>query len=147
MMKRLLTITLASSIAAILAGSPLTAAAQSTNKTAPPAKSSDKKASSDKTETASKKPSIPFQGHLLEVNKTAKTIKVDKRTFEITSETKIHRGDKAAMLDDGVKGEYVTGSYKKGEDGKLIASSIYFGGKNKEKAASKETSKTATDKK
>ena len=145
MKKRFLTIAIATSIAAMLAGTPMGVQAQSTNKTA---KSTEKKAASEKSETAPKKSSsIPFQGHLLEVNKSAKTIKVDKRTFEITSETKIHRGDKSATLEDGVKGEYITGSYKKGEDGKLIANSVYFGGKNKEKGTAKETSKPATEKK
>jgi hypothetical protein len=139
MMNRLLTIALGSSIAVALTISPLQTQAQSTNKTAPPAKSAEKK-----SDAPAKKQSIPFQGHLLEINKTAKTIKVDKRTFEITHDTKIHRGDKEATLEDGVKGEYVTGSYKKGDDGKLIANSVYFGGKNKEKA--KDTAKPADKK-
>ena len=133
MKKRFLTVIVATSIAAMLAGSPPATRAQSTNKTA---KTTEKKAPSEKSETASKRSSsIPFQGHLLEVNKTAKTIKVDKRTFEITSETKIHRADKSATLDDGIKGEYITGSYKKSDDGKLIASSIYYGGKKAKGAA------------
>jgi hypothetical protein len=121
------------------------ARAQSTNKATPPAKT-EKKSGSEKSDAPAKKQSIPFQGHLLEINETAKTIKVDKRTFEITHETKIHRGDKEAVLKDGIKGEYVTGSYTKAEDGKLIAKSVYFGGKSKDKSSGKETPK-ATEKK
>lgn len=113
--------------------------AQSTNKAAPPAE----KKSSEKSGASSKKQSIPFQGHLLEINESAKTMKVDKRTFEINHDTKIHRGDKEAILKDGIKGEYVTGSYTKAEDGKLIAKSVWFGGKPKDKSgSSKEASKT-----
>lgn len=139
MKKRFLTIAITTAIGAMLAGSPLAACGQSTNKTA--------KTTSEKSDTATKKPAIPFQGHLLELDKAAKTIKVDKRTFQITSETKIHRGDKPATLEDGVKGEYITGTYKKGEDGKLIAGSIYFGGKNKDKGSAKETAKPTPEKK
>lgn len=92
-------------------------------------------APAEKKEAApAKKPAaIPFRGKLLAVDKTAKTITVEKRTFQITSETKIFKGDKPAVLEDGVLDEAVTGSYKKSEDGKLIAGSVYFGGKGEAK--------------
>jgi len=145
MSKRITTILVGSFVALALTGLPMQVRAQSTNKATPPAKT-EKKSASEKSDSSAKKQSIPFQGHLLEINETAKTIKVDKRTFEITHETKIHRGDKETVLKDGVKGEYVTGSYTKGEEGKLIAKSVYFGGKPKDKGSSKDTSKT-TEKK
>jgi hypothetical protein len=59
----------------------------------------------------------------------AKTITVGKRTFQITSATKLKKGDKPATLDDGIVGEEVGGYYKTGEDGKLNATSIRFGPK------------------
>src|SRR5438477_10515662 len=107
-----------------------------TNKPAPTTKAAEKKAPADKKESASKnQPMIPFRGSLLEVNKNAKTMKVDKRIFEITPETKISlRGERTAKLEEGVIGQYVTGTYQKSDDGKLIAHSIYFGGNNKEKS-------------
>ena len=121
-------------MAAAIAGLPVEA--QNTNKAPAQPKAAEKKTSSEKKEATPKSPSpIPFRGHLLDLNKTARTIKLDKRTLEITSETKIYRGDKPAALEDGVKGEYITGSYKKADDGKLIARSLYFGGKNKEKSS------------
>jgi len=145
MLNRVTTILVGSFFVLTLTGLPLQVRAQNTNKATAPAKT-EKKSANEKSDAPAKKQSIPFQGHLLEINESAKTIKVDKRIFEITHETKIHRGDKEAVLKDGVKGEYVTGSYTKAEDGKLIAKSIYFGGKPKDKSSSKETSK-ATEKK
>jgi hypothetical protein len=130
-------------LATAIAGLPARALAQSTNKSPAPAKTADKKAAPEKKEANSKNhPSIPFHGTLKEVDKSAKTITVDKRTFHVTSETKkIYRGEKPATLEDGVVGEYVTGSYWKTDDGKLVANSIYFGGKNKDKKAETGTEK------
>jgi hypothetical protein len=72
---------------------------------------------------------IPFKGKLTAVDKPAMTITVSKRTFSITSETKLFKDGKPATLADGVVGERVTGSYFKGDDGKLTAKSVYWGGK------------------
>ena len=107
--------------------------AQSTNK-AP----AEKKSSTEKKEPAEKKQApIPFRGNIVTLNKAAKTITVNKRTFQITSETKIFKSDKPATFADGVVGDYVTGSYTKTDDGKLIARSVYFGGKGKASTAEK----------
>ncbi len=143
MMKRVLRISVWALLAAAPAGLQAQAPTQSTNKPAASTKAADKKTAPEKKEAGSKnQSSIPFRGTLKEVDKTAKTIKVDKRTFEVTSETKkIFRGEKPAALEDGVLGEYVTGSYRKTDDGKLIARSIYFGGKNKERTGEKATEK------
>ena len=98
--------------------------AQSTNKV------TEKKASTEKKESAAKNSaSIPFRGNIATIDKNARTFTVGKRTFLITSETKIFKLDKPATFADGAVGDYVTGSYKKSEEGKLIAHSIYFGGK------------------
>ena len=58
------------------------------------------------------------------------TITISKRTFVVTSDTKFFKGGKPATLGDGVVGQKVTGSYVKSDDGKLVAKTIYFGGKN-----------------
>src|SRR2546427_11092771 len=104
MMKPILQFAALSLLVAALASLPMEVLAQNTNKAATPSKAAEKKSAPEKKEP-SKNP-IPFHGHLLAVNKTAKTIKVDKRIFEITSESKIYKGEKPAALEDGVVGEY-----------------------------------------
>jgi hypothetical protein len=126
-------------LAAVITITPLQLVAQSTNKPA-----TDSKASAPKAE-AKKARSIPFEGDLAAVDKAAKTIKVGKRTFEITSDTKLFiKGDKPATLDQAVVGEYVTGSYRKTSDEKLVARNVYFGGKNKAKTSEKTTASATT---
>jgi len=122
---------LATLLIVAMAAGPAQLLAQNTNKAVVPKKSTA-------AEPAVKKSrAIPFSGNLKAVDKTAKTITVDKRTFQITAETKILKADKPASLENGVAGEYVTGSYTKSDDGKLLAHSIYFGGKTKAKGAEK----------
>ena len=120
-------------LAAALAMSPLGRAAQSTNA---PAKT---KAAGETRETSkAQKPkgAHSFRGKLVKVDKTAKTIKVGQSVYHISSETKLMKGEKAATLEDGVVGELVTGYVKPDEQGRMVASSVYFGGKNG-KASSK----------
>ena len=106
---------------------PLQLRAQTTNK--PPA---PKPPAVERKEPSVKKArSIPFYGNLKTVDKTAKTFSVDKRILQITSETKILRAEKPATLESAVLGEYVTGSYNKTDDGKLLARSLYLGGRTK----------------
>ncbi len=116
-----------------------------TEKKAAPAKKStaEKKSSSSKKSTGEKKhQTIPFHGELTAVDIPLKTITVGKRTFQITSETRIYRGTKTpATLEQGVVGEPVRGAYRKGEGDKLVATSVYFGAKTDEKAV--ETAKPA----
>lgn len=73
-----------------------------------------------------RKGGIPFRGKIDAVDKTAKTIKVGERTFEVTAETRIMKGGKPATLDDAVVGEEVGGVYKEA-DGKLTALSLRLG--------------------
>jgi len=108
-----------------IAGLPLQVAAQTTTTNKPPV---EKKATSDKKEST-KKGTGPFHGTLGAVDKVAKTITVGKRTFQITSGTKINKGGKPATLEDGVVGEEVAGYFKTAEDGKLNATSVRFGAK------------------
>lgn len=71
----------------------------------------------------------PFRGKLAAVDQVAKTIVVGKRTFQITSETKIKKSGKPALLEDGVVGEPVSGYVKPATDGKLVATTVNFGPK------------------
>ena len=97
----------------------------STNKTAKPAAV---------TREEKKVNAGPFHAKLVAVDKTARTITVGKRTFLITSETKINRSGKPATLEDGVIGEPVSGFVKPNEQGKLVATKINFGPKTEEQA-------------
>ena len=72
---------------------------------------------------------IPFHGKLVAVDKTAKTITVGERTFQITSESKLSKAGKPATLDDAAVGDEVAGNYQKAEDGKLHAKTVRFGAK------------------
>jgi len=72
---------------------------------------------------------IPFHGKLASVDKSAKTITVGERTFQITADTKIMKAGKPATLDDCVVGEEIGGRYKKTEDGKLVVVGVRFGPK------------------
>ena len=73
------------------------------------------------------KRSTPFHGKLKAVDTKAKTISVGEQTIQVTSETKIFKAGKPATLADGVVGEDVSGSYRKGDDGKLTAGMVRFG--------------------
>jgi len=115
--------------------------AQTTNK-AP----AEKKSSTEKKEPAEKKQaSIPFHGNIVTLDKNARTITVGKRIFQINSETKIFKSDKPATFADGAVGDYVTGSYKKSDDGKLIAHSVYFGGKSGSKGTAEKKKESTKD--
>ena len=98
----------------------------------------EKKAPHEAGETTKKKPAgMPFHGKLVAVDKTAKTITVGKRTFQITSQTRMRKADKPAVLDDAVVGEEVSGYIKPAEDGKLIAATVTFGPKTETKTTEK----------
>lgn len=128
-----------------LAGLPLSLSAQTNEqpaavkKEATKAKKQEKTTEKKETKSGEKKQrSLPFTGKLTATDKIAKTITVGERTFQITSTSKIFKAGKPALLEDGVVGELVTGSYKTNEAAKLVANSVYFGGKS----AAKSTEKT-----
>jgi hypothetical protein len=102
---------------------PLGGLAQTTNK-APAEKKALHTADSEKAP----KPG-PFHGKLAAIDKVGKTITVGKRTFQITSDTKLKKGGKPATLEAGVVGETVSGYVKPSAEGKLVASSVNFGPK------------------
>lgn len=114
----------------------------------PPAPAS-KNVETESARPANKSRVIPFRGSLKSCNASAGTITVGTRTFTCTRETKIFREGKPTALTDSKVGETVTGSYRKAEDGKLMAASVYLGGKNpgaaKKKSASKPPSKPQPD--
>lgn len=130
-MKSILKIALFTLLTVGLAGLPLHAQAQSTNK--PAAKKSG-------AEVKEGKKAHPFHGKLAAVDKMAKTITVGKSTYQITSETKIMKAGKPATLSDGVVGEEVSGYVKPDDAGKLAASSLTFGPKPDAKSSEKKSS-------
>jgi len=141
MTKSILKFAVLSLLAVAIAGMPSPLRAQSTNKHAAA------KDGKETTDSKAKKPgaSTPFHGKLTAVDKVGKTISVGENNLviQVTSETKISKSEKPAVLDDGVIGENVSGAYKKSDDGKLHATMITFGAKGSTKT--KPGSDTATE--
>jgi len=108
--------------AAVLVAPALTRAQDITN--APAAA----KVPAAKKHTATSSATLPFRGTVTAMDTNAMTLTVEKRTFNMTSETIVTKDDKPAVLADGVVGEPVRGAYKKNADGKLNAVTIRFGG-------------------
>ena len=77
--------------------------------------------------TESKARPIPFRGKIVAVDKKAATLTVGQRTFQVTPQTKVQKDGVTAGLESAAAGDYVTGSYVKAEDGKLVARSLYVG--------------------
>ena len=123
MKTKMLGVALFSLLAAALALAPTHAFAQEKK----PEKAATEKKEPSKGEK--KEGRIPFHGKLVAVDKTAKTITVGERTFQITSESKLSKAGKPATLDDAAVGDEVSGNYQKADDGKLHAKSVRFGPK------------------
>jgi len=111
-------------LAAVIAGAPVRLLAE--NK---PAAEKKEPAKGEKKQGVT-----PFNGKLAAVDKTAKTIKVGERTFQITSETKISKTEKPATLDDAVVGEAIRGAYRNTDDGKMAAVTVRLGAKSEGEA-------------
>jgi hypothetical protein len=107
-------------LAAILATTPSPSLAQDKPKTA------EKK---DAAAGEKKAGAIPFHGKIAAIDKTAKTITVGERVFEITSNTVIRKAGKPATLEDATVGDEIGGNYLKSDDGKLLAKGIRLGPK------------------
>ena len=104
MLKSILKISALGLLVAAIAGLPLQASAQTTNKPA-----GSKKSSTEKSDAGAKKRTGGgVHGSLKAVDKTAMTIALGEHTYQITSETKISKGGKPATLADGVVGEYTS---------------------------------------
>jgi hypothetical protein len=72
---------------------------------------------------------IPFNGKLAAVDLEAQTITVGKRTFHLTTETKIYKDDKLVSLSKEMVGERVGGAYVKAADGNLEIVKMRVGAK------------------
>ncbi len=79
---------------------------------------------------------------------TNKTITVGKKTYQVTSETRIFTNGAPAIMADGVLGGDVHGTYKK-SSGKLDALTVHFGSVTDApapaKSSKKKTKKSATE--
>ena len=124
MKTNMLGITVVSLLATTLAVAPIQGFAQEKPKEKPAA--SENK---DVPKGEKKEGNIPFHGKLGAVDKTAKTITVGKRTFQITSDSKLSKGGKPATLDDAVVGEEVSGNYQTSDAGKWSVKTVRFGPK------------------
>jgi len=120
MKRQILKITTLSLFAAAILAAPTLSLAQDTSTNAPAAS------------TPKHKHGLPFRGAVSALDANAMTLTVGKLTVQVTSETKITKDGKPAMLADGVVGEPASGYYKKDADGKLNATTIHFGSKKKE---------------
>lgn len=89
----------------------------------------DKAAPAEKGEKKAAPKHTPFHGKIGSLDKSAKTLKVGERTFQVTSTTKIVKAGKPATLDDATIGEEVGGAYLQGEGGKLELMSLRIGAK------------------
>ena len=102
--------------AAILAVPASSSAQVTTNTPAPPVKQ----------HAAAPSATLAFHGVLTAVDTNAMTLTVEKRTFNMTSETIVTRNDKPAVLAEGTVGDLVSGTYKKNAEGKLDAVMLRF---------------------
>jgi hypothetical protein len=140
MLKSILKISALSLLVAAMAGLPLQASAQSTNKP-----TASKKSTTEKSDSGAKKRTGGgVHGNLKAVDNSAKTITLGAHTYQVTSDTKISKGGKPATLADGVVGEYASIGYKRTEDGKLLATKVTFG-KSEQKAATKSSTEKKKD--
>ena len=128
-MKNLITMAL---IAAFGAVTTLTAGAadqQPTPKPIPLGKKEDRGAKEQGTK-AQRAGFVPFHGKLDSVDKTAKSVKIGDRIFQVVSTTKITKdGTKPGTLDDAKVGESVAGAYHEADGGNFQLVSLRLGPK------------------
>lgn len=96
-------------------------------------------ASPQKSELKGSRP-MPFRGTVKSVDAAAQTFKIGQRTFHLAPTAKILMQDKTVAFGPALEGKWVTGSSRKTEDGKLVATSVYVGGKTASGTAAKEKS-------
>jgi hypothetical protein len=116
-------------LASAIAAMPVVSRAQdnSTNAPIPSAPSSTPPVKPKKSS------SLVINGKASEVDTNAMTLTVGKHLFAVTSETKITKEGKPAILSDIIVGDKVGVAYKKTADGKFDAATINDGKKSKEK--------------
>jgi hypothetical protein len=76
-------------------------------------------------EKAAKKGTGPFNGKVAAVDTSASTVTIGKRTFKVTSETKVTNGSLASAK----VGDKAGGAFRTEADGSLVATTIWFGSK------------------
>jgi hypothetical protein len=151
MKKNILKITILNLFAAAIIAVPATGRAQDAMSTNTPAAALDQadQGSVQTTNAPVKKHKrhdrLVFNGKLSAIDTNAMTLTVGKRTFEISSETRITKDGQPATLSDGVAGEKVSGAYTQDADGKLTATSIHFGEKKKKKEANPDSTVGSTN--
>ena len=126
MKKQIIKLTLSLFATAIIAA-PVLAHAQNSGTNLPAAPGQTEPAKPKKHE------GLVFNGKVSAVDAKAMTLTVGKRTFEVTSETKITKDGKPAILSDIAVGDKVGGAYKKAGD-KLAATTINDGKRQGEEA-------------
>jgi len=124
MKKQIVKLTL-SLIATAIIAAPVLARAQDKGTNAPAAPSQTEPAKPKKHD------SVPFHGTVSGVDTKAMTLTVGKHTFDVTSDTKITKDGKPAILSDIAVGDKVGIAYKKTGD-KLAALTINDGKKPSE---------------
>jgi len=117
------TFTVAALATALVIGLAVPVSAQSTNKPV------TNEAATNGAATKPKNERLPFKGTVDAVDKSAMTIKVGERTFQVTSGTMIIKAGKPATFDDAKTGEECGGSYKKTSGDKLELLSLRLGPK------------------
>lgn len=108
--------------AAILAAPALSRAQDITNAPAPAGQTTPPV----RTRTVAPSVALSFHGILTAVDTNAMTLTIEKRTFNMTSETIVTKDDKPAMLAEGAVGDQASGTYKKNTEGKLDALTVRF---------------------
>jgi hypothetical protein len=92
--------------------------------------------------------SMPFRGKIDGLDKSARTIKVGARQFQVVDATKIMKAGKPSTLDDAAVGEEVGGAYREADGGKLELVSLRLGAKpGKEEGATKKENEKEKEKK
>ncbi len=141
MANRIKTISLFSLTVALCFSVPSLGFAQDTNAPVKETKSKPAK----KAAKSEPKPTT-FSAKLASVDKVARTLTLDnraKQVIQVTSETLITRDGKPAIFNDGNVGDAMNGTYKKADDGKLVALTVNFGEKPKPKKAEPKPKKPA----
>ena len=89
----------------------------------------DRPAAADGTKKPATTRSVPFHGKIDGLDKSARTIKVGARQFQVVDATKIMKAGKPSTLDDAAVGEEVGGAYREADGGKLELVSLRIGAK------------------
>jgi hypothetical protein len=88
----------------------------------------------------------PIHGKVAALDATAKTIKVAETTYEVTADARITKDGAPAKLEDGAVGEDVSIVFME-QDGKKVATRVYFGHRPEKKAPPAAPSAPQTDSK